>query len=113
MNKIEIYDKVVDRFDNSAQNFLDGLLFLDEFSFFYNLIKTLDDEIEIIPTFKYNEAREKSEELMRIFKVKVVTTTKSLDDIISFLNSYVEDGRFRYNCSYDDTMESVIVIELI
>ena len=111
MNKIEAYNDIIEREIEPTQNFLDGLLYLDEFTFFYNIIKTLNFEYEIIPSFIYSEQRENSQETMREFKLRVLNLKSNLEDIaISIVNAYKENTKFNIECCCSNDM---LIIKLL
>ena len=44
-NKIQVYYETINNEEKPTETFLQGLLFLEEFSFFYELLKMIDEEI--------------------------------------------------------------------
>ena len=108
MNKIEAYNDIIEREIEPTRNFLDGLLYLDEFTFVYNILKTLNFEYEIIPSFTYSEQRENLQETMREFKLRVLNLKLNLEDIaMSIVNAYSENTRFSIECHCSNDMLTI------
>ena len=104
MNKIEVLDCVVSKDEEPLKNFLDSLLYLDEFSFFYNLIKFFDFKYEILPSFIYSENRETPEQVMKEFRVRLLEDIDNTEEIVNTINSYIKSERFNYECTYDNDL---------
>lgn len=99
-NKIQVYYETINNEEKPTETFLQGLLFLEEFSFFYELLKMIDEEIEIIPTFEYRENIEEND-TMKSFSVKILSSTKMMDEIVEYISECINDGRFQYECEYE------------
>ena len=107
MNKIEVFDNVVDREVEPLRNFLDGLLYLDEFSSFYNILKSFKFDFEVLGSFKYSEDRESLEETMRIFQIRINDLTVTNEVIDQIMEKYIEGERFNVEYTYIDNILTV------
>lgn len=109
MDKIKAYHDVTKCPYGITENFLDGLHYVERFSFFYNLIKEIDIEIDILPSFPYTDYRVTDEEIMKVFYIQIKNTSKTVEELISYLNERVTDGTFNYNCSFNADKEAIQV----
>ena len=109
MDKIKAYNDVTKCPYGITENFLDGLHYVERFSFFYNLIKEIDIEIDILPSFPYTDYRVTDEEIMKVFYIQIKNTSKTVEELISYLNERVTDGTFNYNCSFNADKEAIQV----
>ncbi len=94
MNKIELYQKILD--DKTSANFLEGLIYLDEFSFFYQLVLELEAMIEVLPSFTYNDVRESLSETMREIKFK----TSNIEEVKLALDKIKSIETLKYGFDY-------------
>ena len=78
MNKIEAYYDILDRENRPTETFLQGLLYLDEFSFFYDLLRKIDETVEILPTFSYMD--ETNPNAMKSFSVRIINSIKTMEE---------------------------------
>ena len=62
-SKYNIYKQVVKCENNYTKNFLDGLLYLNEFSFIYNILKNIEMEVKVMYFFSIYEFKEKWAEM--------------------------------------------------
>lgn len=83
MNKIKIYNKVTSCQENRTQNFLDGFKFIKRYTLFFNLLKEIEGEVEVIPSFPYSKNRVTDEEQMKVFYYKLPNSNKSIDEQIN------------------------------
>lgn len=109
MDKIKAYHDVTKCPYGITENFLDGLHYVERFSFFYNLIKEIDIEIDILPSFPYTDYRVTDEEIMKVFYIQIKNTSKTVEELISYLNERVTDGTFNYSCSFNADKEAIQV----
>lgn len=109
MDKIKAYNDVTKCPYGITENFLDGLHYVERFSFFYNLIKEIDIEIDILPSFPYTDYRVTDEEIMKVFYIQIKNTSKTVEEIISYLNERVTNGAFNYTCSFNADKEAIQV----
>ena len=107
-SKYSIYKQIVQNDKNYTKNFLDGLLYLNEFSFLYNILKNIDEKFDIIPSFTYTEETRKTpNECMRELSLRVYLEERTMDEIISCLNNLDGMNRFDYSCSYTDDIITI------
>ena len=109
MDKIQAYCSVTKCPYGITENFLDGLHYVERFSFFYDLIKELDIDIIILPSFPYTDYRTTDEELMKIFYIQIENSSKDIEDIIIYLNERVTNGTFNYICSFNADKDAIQV----
>lgn len=100
MNKIEAYYDILDRENRPTETFLQGLLYLDEFSFFYDLLRKIDETVEILPTFSYMD--ETNPNAMKSFSVRIINSIKTMEELVNYISDCINDGRFQYHCEFEE-----------
>ena len=110
MDKISVYNDVTKCPYGITENFLDGLHYVERFTFFYDLIKEIDTEIKILPSFPYTDYRITDEEIMKVFYIEIINeTSKTVDEIIDYLNKRVTNELFNYICSFNADKNAIQV----
>lgn len=96
MNKIKVYNKITNCQENKTQNFLDGFKYIKNYTLFFNLLKEIKEEIDVLPSFPYVKERITDEQQMKVFYIKF--KDKNINDQINIVKNitFIKNNKFSF-----------------